>query len=210
MRKEQVFKDSYKSESGKKRAPKIRAPFSTEMRFTGMKGQSGVSDAEWDRRQEALGIPIDLDVLEMHEIVFMERFKNDWGQHFVWIPKDDKTLRPTNDFYWGEKEAKVELKAFQRPTEAKVFGRIRNAVRSANDKHVTKDCFMVDLTGVPPKQVGKLFNQLSKYNIAHPGEKISHLYIASDGGKEYKFDNQGHRMETSIRPGIVEVNLKNK
>lgn len=202
MRKEQVFKDSYKSESGKKRAPKIRAPFSTEMRFTGMKGQSGVSDAEWDRRQEALGIPIDLDVLEMHEIVFMEHFKNDWGQHFVWIPKDEKEHKPTNDFYWVEKKVEVEMKAVNLPKFGHIFRNISRSVKSAKAQGVTKDSFVVDLTGISKERVGKLVYQLSGYNREHPETKIRHLFIGSYGGSE-----RVGKAQKIIPEGIYEISL---
>ena len=67
--------------------PKKRASFKVEHDFTGMRDEKSLSKKGWDGRQKALGVPVDADVLEMHEIVFLEHFKS-LGQHYEWIPRD--------------------------------------------------------------------------------------------------------------------------
>lgn len=61
--------------------PKKRASFKVEHDFTGMRDEKSLSKKGWDGRQKALGVPVDADVLEMHEIVFLEHFKS-LGQHY--------------------------------------------------------------------------------------------------------------------------------
>ncbi len=84
---------------------KNRSSWTIEKSFTGMRNEKSTSRRRTDRRQRALGIPTDWDVLEMHEIVFMEKVQAS-GQHYDWIPKDEDTFKSTNDFPGRNKESK--------------------------------------------------------------------------------------------------------
>lgn len=159
---------------------KNRTSFTLESRFTGMKGERSLSKRAWDKRQKALGIPLDWDTLEMHEITFMETFKAS-GQHFEWIPKDEDTFKPTNDFHWIEKDLDIELKGTtsRTPKYHNLASIIRRTATDAHTAGVTKDSFMIDLRGA--NVTDKLLSQLSRYNSLN-SLHIKHLFIYTDKG----------------------------
>lgn len=161
---------------------KNRSSWTIEKSFTGMRNEKSISRRAWDRRQRALGIPTDWDVLEMHEIVFMEKFKAS-GQHYDWIPKDEDTFKSTNDFLWTEQGIEVELKSFQnQPKYGKIAANIRKSVKNANKLDVTKDSFIVDLGGTTVSD--KLRRQLADYNINNPEARIKRLFVMDDSSPD--------------------------
>lgn len=163
--------------------PKQRTAFHIERGFTGMRNESSLSKKGWDNRQKALGIPLDLDVLEMHEIVFAERFKKA-GQHFNWIPRDVVEHTSTNDFYWKEQGYEIEVKSSRqkKPDYGAIAKNISKAVSKSSKNGTTKSSFLVDLTGYTAPE--KLVHQLEQYNAKHAGNQIKHLWL---------FDNVGLR-----------------
>lgn len=170
---------------------KNRASFSLEKAFTGMRGERSLSKRAWDKRQKALGIPLDWDVLEMHEITFMERFAS-LGNHYEWIPKDDSSEhKPTNDFHWVEMGLDVEIKGTkkQHPRCDTFAKSISRAVMKAARKGVVKDSFILDASG--SKIAEKELIRLAEYNVRHPDARIAHLF--------YFDDNSG---------GVKEIDLK--
>ena len=143
-----------------------------------MHGVPSLSKKAWDTRQKKLGIPLACDVLEMHEIVFLERFKA-LGNHYEWIPRDVRNKLPTNDFVWKEQGIEVELKS---PTKAKydtIARSIRKAVENTTEQNVTKDSFMIDLGHV--KMNDKLKSQLEQYNL-RKDSNISNLWVIDSEG----------------------------
>ena len=157
---------------------KGRTRWSLEKRILSMRGVPSLSKKAWDTRQRKLGIPLACDVLEMHEIVFLERFKA-LGNHYQWIPRDVKNKLPTNDFVWEEYGIEVELKS---PTKAKygtIAKRISESAANAAKKDVIKDSFIIDLGHV--RTSDKLARQLEQYNMRSE-TKISNLWIIDPEG----------------------------
>ncbi|MDD6461766.1 MAG: hypothetical protein PUF51_04810 [Bifidobacteriaceae bacterium] len=58
-----------------------------ESRILSLRGESGVPDEQWRRRQIAVGVPGSVEALYPQEIVFLERFEA-LGNHVRWIPRD--------------------------------------------------------------------------------------------------------------------------
>lgn len=156
-----------------------KQPHSTnERRILSLRGSLDASDAEWYARQEAVGVPHDVDTLYMHEIVFLERFTK-LGNHFAWIPRDTSTAVATNDFLWIEEGEECELKSMTKAEYGKIADRITKAVRSANENHgVVKDCFIIDIGDV--RLSDKLARQLEGYNSRE--WKIRRLFVLSGDG----------------------------
>lgn len=166
---------------------KTRTCYDLEKSFTGMRDVADVGPAGWDARQEALGIPVDVDVLEIHEIVFMERFTHELGQHFVWIAKDEKSLGSTNDFYWLEQQVAVELKSTRAitPKYRSEASKIRTAVKSSMESEkrgvgTRKDFFILDYYGT--KLTRKILYQLSTFNDRNPDYAVKRLWYADKTG----------------------------
>lgn len=179
----QWMRHTYPKELSDGRIPqKQRASWEVEKAFTSMNGEKSLSRRAWNRRQRAIGIPTDWDVLEMHEIVFMERFAAA-GQHFKWIPKDETEFKPTNDFHWEERGLDVEVKGTtkRRPDYRTLASLIRKASVKASKSGVTKDSFILDLHGASISD--KLISQLSEYNKKNHLH-IKHLFIADDNHDE--------------------------
>ena len=168
---------------------KRRASFADETLFIGMRGQEPNSLSDWNKRQEAVGIPMEWDVLEMHEIVFAERFKK-LGHRFEWIPKDEVGHTPTNDFLWLDADLEVEVKSTKsrKPDYSKLSRLISNAVASAARQNVSKDSFILDLGDYQTPE--KLLRQLSEYNQKHMVSKESMKQIIK---RLYLLDGSGFR-----------------
>lgn len=123
------------------------------------------------------------EVLESHEIDFLERFEAR-GERARWIRRDLVTRKSTNDFYWETNNSiACELKS----TSAKyrsIRAHIQSAVISARDNHgVVKDVFVVDLGR--RKLSDKLRKQLSLYNQRVQDGKIQRLFVMSDAGNRF-------------------------
>lgn len=160
-----------------------RVPHSpNEERILSLRGCGDVTDEEWRRRQEAVGVPGSVEALYPQEIVFLERFEN-LGNHVEWIPRDTERWKSTNDFRWIEQGEEFELKSMTGDKYKHIAGRISSAVRSAHENHgVIKDCFVVDIGGVEAKQ--KLIHQLERYNVnnAANGTAVRRLFLMDSTG----------------------------
>lgn len=156
---------------------KKRAGWSIEKNILSMRGERSLSKKAWDARQKKLGIPLSKDVLEMHEIVFLERFKA-LGNKYEWILKDPDG-RPTNDFRWIEKNTDFEVKSMASLKYRSVSNRIRMAAENAAKQNITKDSFIIDYGNahIPDK----LITQLEKYNLKHKS-KLNRLYVFDSTG----------------------------
>ncbi len=168
----------YRQLSDGVRPPKKRTSWVKEKSFTNMSEEQSLSPRQWNRRQKALGVPPGIDMLEMHEIVTMERFKKR-GQHFVWIPQERESFMPTNDFRWKERDLLVELKGTTKkhPTYTTLSSLIQKAVNKAAKHGVVKDTFLLDLRGA--KIAPEVFEKLAGYNLRVP-IPIRHLFIMDD------------------------------
>lgn len=160
-----------------------RVPHSpNEERILSLRGCGDVTDEEWRRRQEAVGVPGSVEALYPQEIVFLEKFEN-LGNHVEWIPRDTERWKSTNDFRWIEQGEEFELKSMTGDKYKHIAGRISSAVRSAHENHgVIKDCFVVDIGGVEAKQ--KLIHQLERYNVnnAANGTAVRRLFLMDSTG----------------------------
>lgn len=157
---------------------RTRTAWKDERRILSLQNEKPHPQSVWDARQRKLGIPTSKDVLEMHEIVFLERFAK-LGNHYRWIPKDRRKFLPTNDFHWNEQDGDYELKSMQTAKYSHIAKRISEAASKAARKGVTKDSFIIDLgdTEVPDK----LINQLALYN-QRSQTPIKRLWILSKSG----------------------------
>ena len=122
------------------------------------------------------------EILESHEIDFLERFEAR-GERARWIRRDTRSYTSTNDFTWlTNGEIVCELKS----TTAKyssIKSRIQDAVLKARDNHgVVKDVFVIDLG--PRRLTDKLRTQLSRYNANIKDGHIRRLYVMSSDGTD--------------------------
>lgn len=157
---------------------KKRAAYDIEKRILSMRGEPRLPNKAWDERQTALGIPISTDALEMHEIVFLERFRA-LGNHYEWIPKDMKSHEPTNDFTWAELGADAELKSMTSMKYRSIAQRINDSVTKASQQGVSKENFIIDLgqETIPDK----LVRRLALYNRVHEST-IKSLFVLDANG----------------------------
>lgn len=121
-----------------------RANWDKEQSILSMRDEHNLLQEDWDRRQLQLGIPPDEDVLEMHEIVFLERFI-ELGNHCIWIAKQTKNHQPTNDFHWNETKLDMELKSMSSLKYRSISLRISDAAAKAARQGFIKENFIVDL-----------------------------------------------------------------
>lgn len=153
-------------------------PWTESKKLLSMRGQQKGTKQSWDDRQKRLGIQPSIEVLECHEIVFLERFAK-LGETFKWIPKSD-VGKSTNDFLWESHGTETELKTLSSTKYSAASRRISNAVTSAAEKHhVTKDVFILDYGET--KLPDKLLYQLSMYNQRHESH-IRELWVLDISG----------------------------
>lgn len=124
------------------------------------------------------------EVLESHEIDFLERFEAR-GERARWIRRDLVTRKSTNDFYWETNNSiACELKSTSTKYRT-IRVHIQDAVINARDNHgVVKDVFVIDLG--KRKLSGKLRKQLSLYNQRVQDGQIRHLFVMSDDGNSFE------------------------
>ncbi|MDY5151345.1 hypothetical protein R6G85_02435 [Actinotignum urinale] len=142
--------------------------------------RAGKNSDNWKHRQKKLLSDTADEVLEPHEIEFLEKFEK-LGHHARWIPIDVKYRKSTNDFVWLDLDSEIcELKV----TSAKystIKSHIKSSVIKARDNHeVTKDFFVIDLGD--KELTSKLRNQLSKYNARVTDGHIRRLWVMSSKG----------------------------
>lgn len=134
--------------------------------------------AYWKARQDALAVDFKGEILEAHEVRFVERFM-DAGERLEWIAKDTVNYKPTNDFIWSSNgRMVVELKS----TKARfttIDGRIQDAVMKASRQAVVKQNFVIDLAD--QTLTDRLRDQLAGYNIGRRKYLIRRMYVMSEG-----------------------------
>lgn len=142
-------------------------------------------DAYWRRRQNALGAGDLRELLQRHEIVFYEQFR-DAGNRFTLIPRDHLTFRSTHDFEWHNPRGNhvhgnlsrrgelVELKSFEKPRRKNVAAEIHRTAVAARAHQVTKDVFIVHSRKHPPTPA--FLRQMADYNVEHAGAQIRQLF----------------------------------
>lgn len=157
--------------------PKPTLPWNESKKLLSMRGETKGTRASWIARQEKAGVPIAEETLELHEIVFLERFK-EAGQHYQWIKKSS-VGESTNDFHWEDRHTDAELKSMATLKYGRIADRISDAVRKAHTHGVTKDVFIIDLgeTKIP----AKLETQLAGYNQKRK-ETIRELWVMDASG----------------------------
>lgn len=134
----------------------------------------------WRRRQEALALDTGGDVLEPHEVIFLERFLP--GNSIRWIPRDRSTRLPTNDFVWLSNGAiSVELKSTGAKYQS-IRNRIHDTVRRAHVRGVVKENFIIDLGDA--RLTPKLRRQLGEFNARTTSTVIRRLFVMSADGLE--------------------------
>ena len=143
--------------------------------------------SDLSRLKDSLGRWMPDQILDHHEIDFLERFER-LDQVAEWIPRaplvPGKGRKPTNDFVWpGLGDEICELKSTG-ASKKSIFKRIRGSVRSALDSNVTKDFFVVDLgkRKLPPK----LRKQLATYNVDRDIYQIRRLWVMSEHGAVFE------------------------
>ncbi|MDO5671271.1 MAG: hypothetical protein Q4G30_00230 [Actinomycetaceae bacterium] len=141
---------------------------------------------DWLERQNALPVKFNGEILEPHEVRFVERFTS-LGNEVEWIQKDRVNIprKSTNDFIWINHSNEV---CEHKTTTAKygtIALRIRETVEKARKHDVVKDVFVVQ---IEDHQLGaKVERQLEMYNANNPNNPIRELWVLdSDGLRQIK------------------------
>ena len=143
--------------------------------------------SDLSRLKDPLGRWMPDQILDHHEIDFLERFEcldelAEWIPRAPLIPGEGR--KPTNDFVWpGLGDEICELKSTGAAKKS-IFKRIRGSVRSALDGGVTKDFFVVDLG--ERKLAPKLRKQLATYNVDRDIYQIRRLWVMSENGAVFE------------------------
>lgn len=143
--------------------------------------------SDLSRLKDSLGRWMPDQILDHHEIDFLERFER-LDELAEWIPRapliPGKGRKPTNDFVWpGLGDEICELKSTE-ATKKSVFRRIKGSVKSALDSDVTKDFFVVDLG--KRKLTPKLYKQLTTYNVGKDTYRIRRLWVMAENGAVFE------------------------
>lgn len=143
--------------------------------------------SDLSRLKDSLGRWMPDQILDHHEIDFLERFER-LDELAEWIPRapliPGKGRKPTNDFVWpGLGDEICELKSTE-ATKKSVFRRIKGSVKSALDSDVTKDFFVVDLG--KRKLTPKLYKQLTTYNVGKDAYRIRRLWVMAENGAVFE------------------------
>ena len=147
--------------------------------------RGGDDEEEWAKRQAALKSSTNGEMLEPHEIRFLEWFEAR-GERVSWIPRrqrnQDGGLLPTNDFSWLTNGSLVcELKVSVQKYKT-ISSHIRGSVARARAQGVRKENFVIYLENQWLRSV--LRSQLTAYNIRNPDNRIKRLWVAHGGGME--------------------------
>lgn len=143
--------------------------------------------SDLSRLKDPLGRWMPDQILDHHEIDFLERFER-LDELAEWIPRapliPGEGRKPTNDFVWpGLGDEICELKSTE-ASKRSIFRRIKGSVKSALDSNVTKDFFVVDLG--ERKLSPKLRKQLATYNVDKDIYQIRRLWIMSENGAVFE------------------------
>ena len=147
--------------------------------------RGGDDEEEWAKRQAALKSSTNGEMLEPHEIRFLEWFEAR-GERVSRIPRrqrnQDGGLLPTNDFSWLTNGSLVcELKVSVQKYKT-ISSHIRGSVARARAQGVRKENFVIYLENQWLRSV--LRSQLTAYNIRNPDNRIKRLWVAHGGGME--------------------------
>lgn len=136
------------------------------------------SEEERVRRQETLDVELHGEQLYQHEIETVERLKA-LGESVEWIPR--KFGVPTNDFIWNGVEVDTKATRAKYSTIANHLRRSADQARDARSRgmEMWKDNFLVDLGNRALSQ--KLRHQLAEFNRRNPNNRISRLWVLSQG-----------------------------
>ena len=157
--------------------PTPTMPWEQSVRLLSMKGEPKGTAESWYRRQLAVGVDPSREILERHEIVFLEKFQK-LGEEYEWIPKSHDG-KPSNDFHWLSHECDAELKSPAGLKYRNVAQRINDAVVGGVEQGVVKDVFVLDFGST--KLPDKFVNQLSLYNARHESH-IKELWVFDSEG----------------------------
>lgn len=143
--------------------------------------------SDLSRLKDPLGRWMPDQILDHHEIDFLERFER-LDELAEWIPRAPliprKGRKPTNDFVWPRLGDEIcELKSTEASKQS-VFRRIKGSVKSALDSDVTKDFFVVDLG--KRKLTPKLHKQLTTYNVGKDTYRIRRLWVMAENGAVFE------------------------
>lgn len=133
--------------------------------------------------QDAKGRWLPEQMLEDHEILFVERFEQ-LGRVVRWIARPEYVegtgRKASNNFIWLNNDSEVcELKNVS-AKYASIKERIRHTVLKAEKHDVFKDVFIIDLAKARLSE--KLRKQLSRYNANVKSANIRRLFVLSDSG----------------------------
>jgi hypothetical protein len=143
--------------------------------------------SDLSRLKDSLGRWMPDQILDHHEIDFLERFER-LGHRARWIPRS--TLHPvkgrlsTNDFEWIDFGSEICEHKGVTAKYSSIADRISETVLKAADHDVIKDFFVIDLG--KRKLSGKLRYNLSQYNKRRPDARIRRLWIMADNGSVFE------------------------
>lgn len=117
------------------------------------------------------------DILESHEVRFVERFL-DAGEQLNWI-KRPADRKPSNDFLWTSNNGvPTELKSTKARFET-IHGQIVAAASKAAKQSVTKDNFMIDIGDEP--LADELRERLAGFNVGRRKYRAAGIWVMSLG-----------------------------
>lgn len=143
--------------------------------------------SDLSRLKDPLGRWMPDQILDHHEIDFLERFET-LKHRARWIPRSTlhsvKGRLPTNDFEWVDFGSEIcELKTLTAKYSS-IADRISETVLKAADHDVVKDFFVIDLG--KRKLSEKLRYHLTQYNKRRPDARIRQLWIMADNGSVFE------------------------
>lgn len=138
--------------------------------------------AYWRARQDALPVDFKGDVLESHEVRFVERFLAR-GETLEWIPRSP-VMAPTNDFVWTSHASLVVEVKSTRARYVTIRRALEKAVVRAKRAGVIKSNFIIDLGLEVLTET--LRRDLGGYNEGRDLSSIATLWVLSEDGRKFE------------------------